>query len=75
MRKTAVWILTACILLIPVHMSAWGSEENGKGAPSILVQNPEYQFGSSPEGVELVHDFIIKNAGTAPLHITKVKTG
>ncbi len=75
MRKTATWILTAWILLMPVHMSAWGLEENGHGTPSVLIPNPEHQFGSSPEGIELVHDYIIKNTGTAPLHIINVKTG
>jgi hypothetical protein len=39
------------------------------------VSTTSYDFGSAYEGIDLFHDFIIKNEGTADLKIIKVKSG
>lgn len=46
-------------------------------ASGPVAQIPEmsFDFGSIMEGNEYVHDFKIKNVGTAPLEIKKVVPG
>ncbi len=44
-------------------------------APSILFEAPNFTFDKVVEGVEVTHDFVVKNRGSAPLHIQKVRTG
>lgn len=46
-----------------------------EGFPSADVPEPSYTFESAVEGVFVTHDFMIRNRGTAPLTISKVKTG
>ncbi len=41
--------------------------------PKAVFVNPDYIFGSLPEGQGLTHDFIVKNEGDAPLNITNVQ--
>ncbi len=48
--------------------------ENWGGA-SADVPEPSFNFGSAVEGTDVIHDFIIRNAGDAPLMIDGVKTG
>ena len=51
-------------------------EENTEdGFPKLSVPERNYQFESVPAGQTVSHDFIVYNKGTAPLHITRVKTG
>jgi hypothetical protein len=75
MKNTIKQIFVIGIWIMMVQVTAFGSEEAKKGSPVAEVVNPEYQFETTVEGSELVHDFFLKNTGTAPLHIEKVKTG
>ncbi len=43
--------------------------------PAALLPTRSYEFEPVLEGDEVRHDFIIQNKGTAPLFITRVKTG
>jgi hypothetical protein len=45
------------------------------GAPAIHVPQPRYEFEPVPEGVEVRHDFVIQNQGSANLEIQNVETG
>lgn len=42
-------------------------------APAIVVPEEKYEFQPVVEGVEVVHDFVIQNKGTADLEILAVK--
>ena len=75
MKSTIKRILILGVWLIMAQQMAFGSDEATQGSPVAEVFNAAYQFGTAVEGSEVVHDFIIKNTGTAPLHIYKVKTG
>lgn len=43
--------------------------------PSISIPEKVYDFGEAAEGGEVVHDFIVKNTGQAPLEINQVRPG
>lgn len=43
--------------------------------PSISVAESVYDFGEADEGGEIVHDFVVRNAGQAPLEINQVRPG
>jgi hypothetical protein len=43
--------------------------------PSITVAEPRHSFGAVVEGSEVLHDFVIRNRGAAPLNLLEVKTG
>jgi len=40
--------------------------------PQVLVENPVFTFETIPEGVNVEHEFIIKNTGDTILHINNV---
>ena len=52
-----------------------GEEKTAKAAPELNIPEKNYQFENVPAGQTVTHDFIVHNKGTAPLHITRVKTG
>jgi len=41
--------------------------------PRVICDNPDYDFGQCDEGTNLVHDFILRNQGTASLTVTAVR--
>ena len=41
-------------------------------APRIVVDHPVYDFGTVPNDSQVLHDFAIRNAGDAPLEISRV---
>jgi len=43
--------------------------------PVAVFPETEYPFEAVADGVEVQHDFIVQNAGTAELDIKEVKTG
>jgi hypothetical protein len=43
--------------------------------PSVEVLETSFNFGEILDGGEYVHDFKVRNAGTAPLEIKKVMPG
>jgi hypothetical protein len=43
--------------------------------PAIQVPEATYDFGEALEGVEVSHDYKIKNTGKAELQITQVRPG
>jgi hypothetical protein len=40
--------------------------------PEIKIDNPVFTFESVPEGVHVLHEFIVKNTGDTLLHIENV---
>jgi hypothetical protein len=43
--------------------------------PVAVIPEEKYEFKTVAEGVEIVHDFVIQNKGTADLEILAVKPG
>ncbi len=67
MLALAALILGAAGVLIPASASG--------AAPVAVLESPSYDFGSVYEGIDVVHDFIVKNTGDADLEIKSVKAG
>jgi hypothetical protein len=45
------------------------------GAPALEVPEWFFDFGEMKDGTDYLHEFIIRNRGTAVLEITKVQPG
>jgi hypothetical protein len=62
-------IFSVCLLslFIPAHAT--------EGSPAAVVEKDSFDFGNRFEGIEVVHDFIIKNKGDADLEIYSVSSG
>ncbi len=73
--KTMVILILGWCLLGLAAVSAAGEDPTAERSPSAFLPETQYTFGSTPEGTELTHDFVVKNRGDAPLVIEKVKTG
>jgi hypothetical protein len=70
---TTVFFLFAALLIAGFH-PAHAVDEAAK-TPLAVVAQPEFQFDPVVEGVEVVHDFVVKNDGKAPLEIINVRPG
>ena len=44
----------------------------GMAQQKVEIDNPIFTFESVPEGVHVIHEFIIKNTGDTLLHIINV---
>jgi hypothetical protein len=45
------------------------------GAPTAILPESQYRFGTAIEGDIVQHDFVLLNKGNAELRIEKIKTG
>ena len=43
--------------------------------PSIHFPEPEFDFGSIPEGAKVSHTFVVQNTGDEPLKLIRAKGG
>ena len=69
-EQTAEKIETA-----PAPISPAGKKTAAETAPEMFMPERSYQFSNVVAGQYVSHDYIIKNRGTAPLHVNRVKTG
>jgi hypothetical protein len=42
--------------------------------PKINIVEPNFDFGFAPEGATMIHEYVVKNIGTEPLEISRVRT-
>lgn len=70
-KRFGLVLLLSVFALMGFQASALADE----AAPVAVVENSTFDFGAVYEGVDVVHDFIIQNKGTADLEVTDVKTG
>jgi len=52
----------------------WPAEASGKGPRAYLAENV-FEFKPVVEGTEIVHKFILRNQGDAPLKVLKIESG
>ncbi len=72
--KTCILLTALAALLIVAGLaSAAGTED--QGGASAYVAAPNYEFPPVLEGIDVIHDYVVRNEGTAPLTIDNVKTG
>ncbi len=70
-------LITAFLLLFvfTFALSATGKEQKMKKFPKAVINDPVFEFSSVVDGINITHDFIIHNRGTANLEIIKIKPG
>jgi len=71
-RRFAIACLSL-ILLVGLSVISYGGAEQDQA--KAVIGNSLFEFKPVLEGSEVVHDFIIQNAGKATLEIEKVETG
>lgn len=71
----AILAFATLLALIPsiVHATTQESGGDETPAPRAVVDQTVYDAGPVETGEEIVHDFVIRNEGDAPLHITDVR--
>ena len=65
--------LALCILIFATVSS--GTETNALTSPSAFFPESRFEFSPVVAGIDVIHTFIVKNNGTVPLKIEKVRTG
>lgn len=83
MRKRLFLLTLSAIVLLcatwalagtPIKTSDPGEKNRSeKDQPKLVVPQMEYVFDPVFEGVQIKHDFVIENRGTAPLVIKNVR--
>jgi Protein of unknown function (DUF1573) len=70
-RHAVAVILALCAVSLLLQAPAFADAEAGK--PKAVAPEPVKDMGMVPKGEKIVHDFLIRNEGTAPLEITEVR--
>ena len=74
--KSKLAVLLVCTLLALSALSVISfAKEEAVQAPSLFFPTPKYEFEEVLEGDEVLHDFAIRNRGTVPLKLLRVKPG
>ena len=80
--KMFLRLLCLCALLIPLQCLAQGAAAPAApvapvapltNAPRLVCEQPTFEFGELDESAVVEHEFVLRNAGTAPLNITSVR--
>ena len=75
MKKGGFTGLCCSFFLFCLMVMASGAQNEVKGSPSVVFPDPGYEFDAVFEGIDVVHDFVVQNNGTATLDIQKVSAG
>jgi hypothetical protein len=75
MNRSMHFMWMACLLALVLPVAVYSQQKPQGDMPAAAVVEPRYDFGTVPDGTEVVHDFIVQNKGTAPLVIDQIKTG
>jgi len=54
---------------------AYGVQNEVKDSPSVNFPEPRVEFDAVFDGIDVAHDFVIQNKGTATLDVQKVSGG
>lgn len=75
MKKGGFIGLCCSIFVFCLMAMAFGAQDKVKGSPSVAFPEPGYEVNAVFEGIDVVHDFVIQNKGTAALDVKKVSGG
>ena len=70
-----IFVAALLILLVAAQSVFSKPADKAGNKPELKLIEAKYEFKSITEGVEIIHDFVVKNTGTAPLDILRVKPG
>lgn len=72
--KAFIALLGICCVLLSATL-CFGTENMSQDLPSAFLPEDKFESETVVEGTPITHDFVVQNKGTAPLKITKIKTG
>ena len=78
MRNTTLMILLLLVLVSGGLLAAStlpAASDPPETVPVVFFPEGEYLFPAVAEGVQVVHDFVVRNTGDAELQIKRVITG
>ncbi|MBL7204489.1 MAG: hypothetical protein ISS63_09160 [Desulfobacteraceae bacterium] len=75
MKKGGFIGLCCSLFVFCLMVMAFGALDEVKGSPSVVFPEPGFEFDTVFEGIDVVHDFVIQNKGTAALDVQKVSGG
>ncbi len=62
----------ACVFMMPGYATA---TESSPKVPQAFLPERVFEFQPVLEGTQVVHEFVLKNKGEAPLNILQIKSG
>jgi hypothetical protein len=68
------YLLFAIIFFLLLFSSAFAEKPEEKNIPQAHFPENTFTFDKIVEGTLIIHDFVIKNTGNAPLIVEKVKS-
>ena len=74
--KNGIFVGLCCSLLVfCLTVMAYGVQNEVKDSPSVNFPEPRVEFDAVFDGIDVAHDFVIQNKGTATLDVQKVSGG
>jgi hypothetical protein len=70
MRTKLVLILV--VLSLALNISVVAAADSSSGAPAVKAPETSFHFGTVPQGTKVVHEFDLRNEGSADLLIQRV---
>ncbi len=75
MKKSGFIGLCCSFLVFCLMVMVSGAQDKAKDSSAVVFPDPGFEFAAVFEGVEVAHDFVVQNKGTATLDIQKVSGG
>ena len=75
MKKGSFIGLCCSLLVFCLMVMAFAAQNEVKDSPSVVFPEPGFEFDAVFEGIDVVHDFVIQNKGTATLDVKKASGG
>ncbi len=73
--KFKQWVMPAILIFVVLFFTnASADKSDDKNKPKAYFPENTFAFDRTLEGTHVVHDFVIKNIGTAPLAVERVKS-
>ncbi|ABW65833.1 conserved hypothetical protein [Desulfosudis oleivorans Hxd3] len=73
--KRLIMLSGMVLFLLSAGAVVFAADVPDKASPVAVIEARTFTFDPVPEGTEVVHDFTVKNTGTAELRVEQVKTG
>ena len=75
MKKGSLIGLCCSLFVFCLMLMAFGAQDEVKASSSVVFPESKYEFDAVFEGIDVGHDFVIQNKGTATLEVKKVSGG
>lgn len=72
--KLNKYLVPVILIFILVLTNAFAEKPEEKNKPEAYFPENTFTFDRILEGSDVIHDFVIKNTGNAPLAVEKVKS-